>query len=93
MEPYVKAGPRAGAERLQRDLLAAHPPGANLGPLRAQLQRYGFECRPSVQQGVAETCRFRLRRSDDQVLTAEVDLGHDGLVVQAIAVRMALSPN
>ncbi|MBU8539945.1 hypothetical protein [Falsiroseomonas tokyonensis] len=93
MEPYVKAGTRAGAERLQRDLLAAHPPGANLGPLMARLQRYGFTCHPVRKDGVAETCRFRLRRSDDQVLTAEVDLGHDGLVVQAIAVRMALAPN
>lgn len=93
MEPYVKAGPRVGAERLQRDLLAAHPPGANLGPLMVQLQRYGFECRPVRQEGVAESCRFRLRRSDDQVLTALIDLGHDGPVVQSIAVRMALAAN
>lgn len=93
MEPYVKAGPRTGAERLERDLLAAHPPGSNLGPLAEQLRQYGFQCEAVRQDSVAESCRFRARRSDDQVLTATAELRHDGLVVQAIAIRMALSAN
>ncbi|MGX9965778.1 hypothetical protein ACVFYP_20805 [Roseomonas sp. F4] len=93
MEAYVKAGPRVGAERLASDLLAAHPPGSNLGPLLAQLQTYGFECLPVRQDGIAESCRYRARWGDSQLLTATVELGHDGLVVQTIVARMALSAN
>lgn len=93
MEPYVKAGPRTGADRLEKDLLAAHPPGSNLGPLVELLRQYGFQCEAVRQVTIAESCRFRSRRSDDQVLTATVELGHDGLVVQSIGVRMALSAN
>ncbi|MGG5887257.1 hypothetical protein ACLF3G_08955 [Falsiroseomonas sp. HC035] len=91
MASYIKAGPRAGAERLERDLLEAHGPGSSVGPLYAQLQRMGFECRGVTAAGEIETCRFRARRGDSEVLTALVELGHDGLVVRAIAVRMALS--
>ena len=93
MEAYVKAGPRVGAERLARDLLAAHPPGSNLGPLLVQLQGYGFECRPVRQGGIAESCRYRARWGSSQLLTAVVELGHDDLVVQTITARMALSAN
>lgn len=93
MEPYVKAGPRSGAEQLERDLLSAHPPGSNLGPLAERLRGYGFDCQPVRQPGLAETCRFRVRRGENQVLTANVDLGHDGLVVQTIGVHMTISAN
>ncbi len=89
----MKAGPRVGAERLARDLLAAHPPGSNLGPLVVQLQSYGFECLPVRQDGIAESCRYRARWGTTQVLTAVVELGHDDLVVQTIAARMTLSAN
>jgi hypothetical protein len=93
MARYIKAGPRAGAQQLERDLLEAHGPGSSVGPLYAQLQRMGFECRGVAEAGQVETCRFRARRTDNQVLTALVELGHDGVVVRAIAVRMALSPS
>jgi hypothetical protein len=93
MARYVKAGPRAGAQQLERDLMQAHGPGTSVGPLYAQLQRMGFECRGVAAPGEVETCRFRARRGDNQVLTALVELGHDGVVVRAIAVRMALSPS
>jgi hypothetical protein len=93
MARYIKAGPRAGAQQLERDLLEAHGPGSSIGPLHAQLQRMGFECRGVAASAQVETCRFRARRSDNQVLTALVELGHDGVLVRAIAVRMALSPS
>lgn len=93
MARYIKAGPRAGAQQLERDLLAAHGAGSSVGPLYARLQRMGFACRGVAVPGAMETCRFRARRSDNQVLTALVELGHDGLVVRAIAVRMGLAPS
>lgn len=93
MAPYIKAGPRIGAQHLERDLLAAHGPGNSLGPLLAQMQRMGFACGGQPAPGAAETCRFRARRGDDQVLTATAELRHDGLVVQAITIRMNLSAN
>ncbi|NKE45941.1 hypothetical protein HB662_14210 [Roseomonas frigidaquae] len=93
MTPYIKAGPRVGAQQLERDLLAAHAPGSSLGPLYAQLQRMGFTCGGQTEAGAVETCRFRARRGDDQVLTATAELRHDGLEVQGIAIGMALSAN
>jgi hypothetical protein len=93
MTRYIKAGPRAGAQQLERDLLAAHGPGSSVGPLYAQLQRMGFECRGVAAAGAEAAGLHLARRTDDQVLTTLVELGHDGVVVRAIAVRMALSPS
>ncbi|OYW08411.1 MAG: hypothetical protein B7Z53_04780 [Rhodospirillales bacterium 12-71-4] len=93
MTRYIKAGPRQGARTLERDLLAAHPPGSSMGPVYAVLQRMGFACGGLAAPGLPETCRFRARRSEREVLSAQVELRHDGLVLQSIAVRMDVAPN
>lgn len=91
MDRYVKLGPRAGAQELERELLAAHPAGSDVGPLFARLSRLGFDCGASVEPGRGGACRFRTSRTDRRVVTAFVEVAHDGAQVRGIAVRMTLS--
>jgi hypothetical protein len=88
MDRYVRAGPRLGTGELERDLLAAHPPGSDVGPLFARLSRLGFSCGGTVDPARGAECRFRARRDDNRVVDAAVEVRHDGLRVQAITVRM-----
>ncbi len=92
MEPYLRAGPRHGALALERDLLALHPRGGEVGSLFAALARLGFACaapEPAPDRGSA--CRFRARRGDDRLEEVVVELRHDGVRLHDIAVRMAVT--
>lgn len=91
MERYVKLGPRAGSVELERELLAAHPPGSDVGPLFARLSRLGFDCGASVEPGRGGECRFRTGRLDRRIVTTTVEVEHDGARVGGIAARMVLS--
>jgi hypothetical protein len=91
MERYIRMGPRGGAAELERALSAAFPPGSDVGQLFARLERMGFDCGPAVDPNRRGACRYRAGREDGRIVTAQVEVAHDGIRVGAIAVRMALS--
>lgn len=91
MERYVRSGPRLGAQELERDLRAAHPPGSEIGPLFGRLSRFGFACGAPPVPGAAVECRYRARRDDNRLVSVTLDIAHDGVRVQAIAARMAIT--
>ncbi len=47
LEPYRRMGLTAGPLALQRDLLAAFPPGSAAAPVVRRLEAMGFTCRPA----------------------------------------------
>ncbi|MBX9592838.1 MAG: hypothetical protein K2X46_00635 [Roseomonas sp.] len=91
MERYVRSGARIGAQELERDLRAAHPPGSEIGPLFGRLSRFGFTCGAPPVAGAAVECRYRARRDDNRLISVTLDVAHDGVRVQAIAARMAVT--
>ncbi|WP_203073512.1 hypothetical protein [Falsiroseomonas ponticola] len=91
MERYVRSGPRIGAQELERDLRAAHPAGSEIGPLFARLSRFGFTCGAPAAPGAPVECRYRARRDDNRLVSVMLDVAHDGVRVQSIGARMALT--
>jgi hypothetical protein len=88
MERYLRAGPRLGPQELERDLLAAHPPGSEVGSLFARLSRYGFACGAPPVAGATVECRYRARWDDRRLVAVTLDVAHDGVRVQALSARM-----
>ena len=91
MERYARMGPRGGAAELERVLGAAFPSGSDAGQFFARLEWMGFDCGPAVDPNRAGACRYRAARGDGRVVTAQVEVAHDGLRISGIAVRMELS--
>ncbi|NGM19221.1 hypothetical protein G3576_04285 [Roseomonas stagni] len=91
MERYVRNGPRLGAEALERDLKGAHPPGSDVGSLFNRLSRFGFTCGAPPAPGAPVECRYRARREDNRLVSVTLDIAHDGVRVQGIAARMAVT--
>ena len=58
---YARLGASAGAEALQRDLLAAFPPGAQLQPLVQRLEAQGLRCGPAPGALGTLECTARLQ--------------------------------
>lgn len=91
MERYVLSGPRIGAAALERDLRAAHPPGSEVGPLFARLSRFGFMCGGPIVSDSPVECRYRAWRDDRRLVSVTLELVHDGVWVQSIDARMAVT--
>ncbi len=89
LERHVRAGPRVGAADLERDLRARHPAGSDVAPVVTRLSQMGFTCNPASPG--ATDCRYRAWRDDNRLVSVAVDLRHDGLHVQSIAVQMGLT--
>jgi hypothetical protein len=90
MDRYVRLGPRQGPLELERDLTRAFPPGGDVGPLFARLERLGFDCGPAVDPSRNGACRFRAQREDRKVATILVAVSHDGLRQTGIIARMTV---
>jgi hypothetical protein len=91
MQRYMKLGPRGGATALERDLLRDHPVGESIGPLFGRLARLGFDCGTAVDPTEGGECRFRAPAPDRRLSTTTVELTHDGVRLEALSVRMAVS--
>jgi hypothetical protein len=72
LDAYRRMGLTAGPGRLQRDLLAAFPPGTDPSPVVRRLEGLGFTCNPAE----ARWSCLRAERSEGRsVWRAEVVLG------------------
>jgi hypothetical protein len=71
LEAYRRMGLAAGPPALQRDLLAAFPPGGAAAPVIRRLEGMGFTCRPAE---AAWTCLHVARGDGRSVWEAEVTL-------------------
>ena len=91
LDPYLRAGPRHGALELERHLLADHPRGGEVGSLFGALARLGFACAPTEPPGTS-ACRLRARHAGGRVTAVVVELQHDEVTLQGLAVRMAAAP-
>jgi hypothetical protein len=92
LDRYIRLGPRQGAAELERDLSRDFPAGTGIGPLFETLDRQGFDCAAALQPGAGGACRFRTRHEGNRVALIEVAVGHDGLLLQSVAVRMSVGP-
>jgi len=72
LEAYARLGANAGAEALQRDLLAGFPPGTPLPPLVQRLERQGMRCGPPEGSLGNLHCTARLQAREHQQLRVEV---------------------
>ena len=68
LEGYARLGVPAGAEAMQRDLLAAFPPGTAVQPLVQRLEMQGLRCRPAPGALGTLECTARLQAREHQQL-------------------------
>lgn len=92
MERVIRLGPRQGAAELERTLAAAHPPGSDIGPFFARLERMGFDCAGALDPARPGSCRFRAQREERRIATVLVEVQHDGLRLAALSARMTVGP-
>ncbi|MGG5807788.1 hypothetical protein [Falsiroseomonas sp. CW058] len=90
MERFTRLGPRQGPATLERELLAAFPPGSDVGPVFARLERLGFDCGAALDPTRGGACRFRARREDGRVASMVLEVSHDGLRLRGLAARMSI---
>ena len=69
---YARLGVPAGAEAMQRDLLAGFPPGSQLPPLMQRLEAQGLRCAPSEGAIGTMLCTARLQAREHRQLLAQV---------------------
>ncbi len=69
---YARLGASAGAEAMQRDLLAGFPPGTQLSPLVQRLGALGLRCAPSEAAIGTLLCTARLQARENRQLLVQV---------------------
>jgi hypothetical protein len=84
LDRYRRLGLTAGPPALQRDLLAAFPPGTDPAPVVRRLDGMGFTCRPAE---AGWTCQHLARGEGRAVWEAEVTLTLASDALSDLAVR------